>query len=126
MPISFIRESIEKPEITVSEDLTIVQKKVELRRGAKHEILACDIFQDTLVSFSEATNAYIECYVSPFPIIYSNMDFAKPNYKNRGPSAASDTVLFKSVLGPFSSNQSTLLDSNQFPPPLIVTGKRDT
>ena len=112
MPISFIRESIEKPEITVTEDLTIVQKKVELRRGAKHEILACDIFQDTLVSFSEATNAYMECYVSPFPIIYSNMDFAKPAYKNRGPAAANDTVLFKSILGPFKSGQSTLLEGS--------------
>lgn len=122
MPISFIRESIEQPLITVTEDLTIVQKKVELRRGARHEILACDIYQDTLVSFSDATNAYIECYVSPYPIIYSNMDFAKPNYKNRGPAAGNDTVLFKSILGPFSANQSTLLDSNQFPSPQIGAG----
>lgn len=122
MPISFVRESIEQPQIVVDDDLTIVQKKVELRRGMRHEILACDIYQDTLVSFSEATNAYIECYVSPFPIIYSNMDFAKPNYKNRGPSAASDTVLFKAILGPFSSNQATLLDSNQFPSPQIGAG----
>lgn len=30
MPISFIRESIEQPEITVNSDLTIVQKRSNL------------------------------------------------------------------------------------------------
>lgn len=50
------------------------------------------------------------------------MDFAKPDYKNRGPAAGHDLVLFKSILGPFTLNQSTLLDSNQFPSPQIGAG----
>ena len=75
MPISFIRESIEKKEITTDGALTIVQKKVELRRGSVHEILACDIYQDTIVTFGEATDVYIEAFVTPFPVIYSEMDF---------------------------------------------------
>lgn len=121
MPISFIRESIEKEQITTEGGLTIVQKKVELRRGSVHEILACDIYQDTIVTFGESTDVYIEAFVTPFPVIYSEMDFTV-GLGNRGPSAANDTILFKSILGPFNSTTTTLMDSNQFPSPQIGAG----
>ena len=76
MPISYIRESIEKFEITNSDRLTIVQKKVELKRGMKHEILACDIFQDAIIGYNDSSPAYITAFVTPYPVIYSNMNFA--------------------------------------------------
>lgn len=44
---------------------------------------------------------HIEFFVSPLPIIFTNMDFSRGppfNLLNRGPSAALDIILFKAVL----------------------------
>ena len=121
MPISYIRESIEKSEITNSDRLTIVQKKVELKRGMKHEILACDIFQDAIIGYNDSSPAYITAFVTPYPVIYSNMNFAT-GMANRGPAAGNDTILFKAVMGPFTQGTTTLLPFEQFPSPQIGAG----
>lgn len=122
MAVHDIRESLENSLIVSTDGLTIIQKKVELKRGMRHEVLACDIFQDAILS-TDSPYAYIEFFVTPYPVIYSNMDLA-PLIANRGPVAASDSVLFKANMdvqrnleGNFTFNQ-----INQFPSPQISAG----
>jgi len=122
MAVHDIRESIENSLIVSSSDLTIVQKKVELKRGMRHEVLACDIFQDAVLS-TDSPYAYVEFFVTPYPVIYSNMDIA-PFVANRGPVAASDSVLFKANMDVQRNNEGnfTFNAINQFPSPQISAG----
>ena len=121
MSVSYIRESIERDEILSSSNLIIVQKKIELRRSSRHEILACDIFQDAICTTNEPNPAFIEMFVTPYPVIYSNMDLTN-NYRNRGPVAANDTVLFKAVSSGFNNLTAEYLTLDQFPSPQIGAG----
>jgi len=122
MAIHDIRESLENSLIFQESDLVIIQKKVELKRGMRHEVLACDIFQDAIIS-TDSPYAYIEFFVTPYPVIYSNMDFA-PFVPNRGPVAASDSVLFKANMDVQRNNEGnfTFNQINQFPSPQISAG----
>lgn len=121
MAIHDIRESLENSLIFQESDLCIIQKKVELKRGMRHEVLACDIFQDAVVS-TDSPFGYIEFFVTPYPVIYSNMDIA-PFVPNRGPVAASDSVLFKANMDITPSPTGfTFAQINQFPSPQISAG----
>ena len=93
MVVSDIRESIENSLVQNADGLLIIQKKVELKRGQRHEVIACDIFQDAIIS-TDSPYCNIEFFVTPYPVIYSNMDLS-PVLPNRGPVAASESVLFK-------------------------------
>ena len=75
MAVQDIRESIENSMIFTNTELTIVQKKVELKRGMRHQVLAVDIFQDAVLG-TDAADTYVEFFVTPYPVIYSNMDIA--------------------------------------------------
>jgi hypothetical protein len=121
MSVSYIRESIEKESILSSENLIIVQKKVELRRSSRHEILACDIFQDSICTTNEDNPTFIEMFVTPYPVIYSNM-LLTTGMPNRGPVAANDTILFKAVSSSFNVNTTNYLSLEQFPSPQIGAG----
>ncbi|AXH79139.1 MAG: hypothetical protein [Circular genetic element sp.] len=121
MPISYIRESIERTDLLNSDGMLIVQKKVELRRGSRHEILACDIFQDAICTTNEDNPAFIEMFVTPYPVIYSNMELTA-GLGNRGPVAANDTILFKAVTSSFNANTTNYLNIDQFPSPQIGAG----
>lgn len=122
MAVHDIRESIENSLIVSGSNLTIVQKKVELKRGMRHEVLACDIFQDAVLS-TDSPYAYVEFYVTPYPVIYSNMNIA-PFVANRGPVAASDSVLFKANMDVQRNGEGnfTFNAINQFPSPQISAG----
>ncbi|AXH78946.1 MAG: hypothetical protein [Circular genetic element sp.] len=122
MAVHDIRESLENSLIVSTSGLTIIQKKVELKRGMRHEVLACDIFQDAVLS-TDSPYAYLEFFVTPYPVIYSNMDIA-PFVANRGPVAASDSVLFKANMDVQRNNEGnfTFNQINQFPSPQISAG----
>lgn len=122
MAVHDIRESLENSLVFQESDLVIIQKKVELKRGMRHEVLACDIFQDAILS-TDSPYAYIEFFVTPYPVIYSNMDIA-PFVPNRGPVAASDSVLFKANMDVQRNNEGnfTFNTINQFPSPQISAG----
>ncbi len=95
----------------------IIQKKINLQRGQIHNILQCDIFQDS-IPFSDVepdSGPFIEFFVTPYPIIYSNMNLkgAPTVLGNRGPSAANETILFKAITGPIGDQSFT--DIEQFP-----------
>ena len=122
MAVHDIRESLENSLIVSTSGLTIIQKKVELKRGMRHEVLACDIFQDAVLS-TDSPYAYVEFFVTPYPVIYSNMDIA-PFVANRGPVAASDSVLFKANMDVQRNNEGnfTFNQINQFPSPQISAG----
>ena len=95
----------------------IVQKKITLERGKLHNILQCDIFQDAIPTSDVEPDGgpFIEFFVTPYPIIYSNMSLklAPPVMTNRGPSAANETILFKAITGPVANQ--TFTDIEQFP-----------
>lgn len=119
MTVHDIRESIENSVVTTTDDLTIIQKKVELKRGMRHQVLAVDIFQDAVLN-TDAIDTYVEFFVTPYPVIYSNMDMALFN-PNRGPVAASDSILFKANMT-FSGSDSGFPVINQYPSPQISAG----
>ena len=119
MPVSEIRESIEKQTFTMENDIQIIQKKVNLQSGFRHEVMACDIFQDSVLSSDSVLPLYVEFFVSPFPIIYSEMSIAL-NQPNRGPAAGNDTVLFKANTGPMNFVEFQTI--NQFPSPQVAAG----
>ena len=121
MAIHDIRESLENSLVVSTSDMVIIQKKVELKRGMRHEVLACDIFQDSVIS-TDSPFGYIEFFVTPYPVIYSNMNIA-PFVPNRGPVAASDSVLFKANMDISPSEAGfTFAPINQFPSPQISAG----
>lgn len=95
----------------------IVQKKITLQRGQLHNILQCDIFQDAIPTSDVEPDGgpFIEFFVTPYPIIYSNMNLklAPPVMTNRGPSAANETILFKAITGPVGNQTFTAIE--QFP-----------
>jgi hypothetical protein len=85
----------------------------------RHEVVACDIFQDAIIS-TDSPFAYIEFFVTPYPVIYSNMDLA-PFVGNRGPVAANESILFKANMAvPMDfDNFGTI---QQYPSPQIGAG----
>lgn len=120
MPISDIRESIERDSITVAGNLGIVQKRVNLKPGMKHEVLACDIFQDAILT-SNGTDTIVEFFITPYPVIYTNMS---PGgiMDNRGPSAANDCVLFKANFQLNADGSAWNENIQSFPSPQISAG----
>lgn len=103
MTIHEIRESIEQSEVLLNDaGFAIVQKKINLNpQASRHTMVQCDLFQDTIATSEHNEPFHIEFFVSPLPIIYSNMPFSNGpiwTWNNRGPSAAIDVILFKSIL----------------------------
>ena len=102
MPINEVRESLELHEVTLdSTGYAIVQKKINLNPLAtRHTMVQCDIFQDAVMTSTGQQPFFIEFFVSPLPIIYTNEQFSgdvPATYNNRGPTAATDCVLFKTI-----------------------------
>ena len=118
MPVSDIRESIERDQVVSTGNLTIIQKRVNLQGGFRHEILACDIFQDAVLR-TDSPYGLVEFFVTPYPVIYTDMQ-PTINTDNRGPSAASDTVLFKANFKLTGADNWT--DIRTFPSPQIAAG----
>jgi hypothetical protein len=95
----------------------ILQKKITLTAGQLHNIVQCDIYQDSILGSDVEPDSgpFIEFYVTPYPIIYTEMllkEGINP-LTNRGPSAANETILFKALTGPVSAEEFTSIE--QFP-----------
>lgn len=112
MALQEIRETVEIPEVTLDGNgFGIVQKKINLRPNQLHNVFQMDIFQDAIPS-TDGGDIVIEWFVSPFPIIYSNMNVT-PLYVNRGAMAGADTVLFKALCSEYTPSKFFKID--QFP-----------
>ena len=96
MALTEIRETVEIPQLTLTGDFGIVQKKVNLKPMHLHKIMKMDIFEDTILQSDSPEPVIIEWFLSPYPIIYSENPLT-PVYGNRGPSAGNDTVLMKAI-----------------------------
>lgn len=120
MPIHEIRESIEQDSVQLdSTGYAIVQKKINLEPGRRHTMVQCDLFQDSIATSNGNEKFFIEFFVTPMPVIYSNMQFSgniPATYNNRGPAAAVDIVLFKAILESQSdANTQALMTETTFP-----------
>jgi len=120
MPVSDIRESLEREQVTSTGNLTIIQKRVNLRGGFRHEVMACDIFQDAVMS-TDSPFGMVEFFVTPYPVIYTNMQ-PSVTTDNRGPSAASDSILFKANFKFTDATTEQWRDIRIFPSPQISAG----
>ena len=112
--INEIRESIEQTTVQLdSGGMGIVQKKINLNPlSTRHTMVQCDIFQDAIINSVQGAPFFIEFFVSPLPIIYTDMNFSSnPVAPFRGPSASLDLVLFKSILSSVNDNAGTPLNS---------------
>ena len=82
----------------VSSGLGIYQKKVTLSSGKRHTMMAVDVFDDSMILHQFTGDVMIEFYISAQPIVYSEMAFGPLNaYSNRGPQAAEENILYKSI-----------------------------
>jgi len=118
MSLLEIRDTIEQTSVTLdASGFGIVQKQINLKPNQLNSVMKVDFFQDSLPTYIGANPLYVELIVTPFPVIYSNMDFASALlYGNRGPMAGSETILFKSIVGPYiSAPPFNLPDFRQFP-----------
>ena len=98
MPVQEIRESIALGELTLSDSQpTIVQRQINMRDKVQHNMLNCNMFFDNVFvnAAGETWQGVCEVYVSPRPIIYSNMTIA--GFDGRGPMASNDMILFKAI-----------------------------
>ena len=83
----------------VESNLGIFQKKVELRAGKRHTLMAVDTFDDSMILHQFGGDVMIEFFVSAQPIVYSEMNFGPLNaYTDRGPQAAEENILYKVIM----------------------------
>ena len=120
MSLVEIRETLEQPTVQLDGGgFAIVQKQIQLRPNQLNQVLKVDFFQDNMPGYAGALPLYVELFVTPYPVIFSNMKFSGPlNYDNRGPMAGSDTILFKTTVGPYdpaSPTGTSFPDFRQFP-----------
>jgi len=132
MAITEIRETIENSVILDGNGLGIIQKRINLKSGARHQVVQMDIFQDAIPE-TDSDNLIIEWFVTPYPVIYSNMKLT-PLRDSRGPMAGDDKVLMKSIwtsydltkYGTFSDFPNQFLGAQPtfsfYTPALYVTG----
>jgi len=116
MPVQEIRESIELPELFLKAGkLGITQRVINMRDKVQHNMINCDMFWDNIL-FDENTGepwqGVVEIFVSPRPIIYSNMSIS--GFPNRGPSASNDMILFKAIVNGGTFNFGAL-SGQEFP-----------
>jgi hypothetical protein len=95
MALTEIRETIETSVSLDGNGLGIVQKRINLQSGARHQIFQMDMFQDAIPE-TDSDNLIIEWFVTPYPVIYSTMKLT-PLRDSRGPMAGDDKVLMKSI-----------------------------
>lgn len=113
MALTEIRETLEVPSLSLDTNgFGIVQKMVNLRPNQVNQVFQMDIFQDAIPKTDGAPEMCIEWFVSPYPIIYSNMNVT-PAYVNRGSMAGSDNVLMKAICSNYSAT--SFFDIEQFP-----------
>ena len=96
MAVEEFRETLEQGNVSVldEDDIAIVQKRINLQSGRRHTLMAVDFMDDSFILPSGVDQRGYEFYVSPYPIIYTEMNLAE-TMPNRGPLGADDAVLFK-------------------------------
>ena len=101
MPIHEIRESIELGQGVFTEKSEfgfkyIFQKRINLQAGKVHRMLQTDFFLDNPYLDTNTESLFMQFYVTPLPVIYTNMRYGP--YLNVGPAAANNYVLYKANL----------------------------
>lgn len=97
MTVHEIRETL---QTTASSDngLLIVQKKINLQSGKRHTFQHFDFFDDNISGATNTSEAMkMQVYVTPYPIVLSDMIFHSGASGELGPLAGDDEVLFKAV-----------------------------
>lgn len=112
MAISIVKETIELDAITTDADgNAFLVKRINLKRGARHQLLQVDMFADANMS----VNASIETVISAYPSIPTAMTYRPTsNYENRYPAGGDNSVLFKERRDEFNNALSDT-QSTQFP-----------
>lgn len=90
------RETLEQGTVNVIDeaDITIIQKRINLQGGKRHTMMAVDFMDDSFILPTDVSPRGYEFFVSPYPIIYTEMRLAEI-MPERGPLGADDCVLFK-------------------------------
>ncbi len=122
MALSIIKETIEQnePIATDSDGNIYLTKRVNLKRGYRHNLLQVDCFEDsTMTIYSEPNNPpSVEVVISPYPAIPTDMAYsAIPSMARRYPAAGDDSILYKEKFWPVREGNAP---SAQFPSPEIA------
>lgn len=103
MPVIEMRESIGSQPVTleIGENTAVVQKRINLKEGNhQRNMLQMDLFFDDFPYTSgvlpEKFSGIIEFFVSPTPIILTDMTIQ--GAPNAGPLASNQLVLFKAIV----------------------------
>jgi hypothetical protein len=122
MPVEEFRETLEQGTISVldEDDITIVQKRINLRSGQRHTMMSVDFMDDSFILPTDVTVRGYEFFVSPYPIIYTEMKLAE-TMPNRGPLGADDSVLFKRTVVQTGGSQSAGVYTAQMPNQFLGT-----
>jgi hypothetical protein len=131
MPETFLEESIVGQVTASIEDGTlgavgILQKRINLPRGNKFQLLTADVFDDNgSVGIAYATPdlpSAVAYYISPYPISLSLMDWGNQDPVNQraGPPAGDDNVLFKKLGINQKEPDGTKWIWSQYPSPQIA------
>ncbi len=98
MAIVEIRETLEQASVVIEAgDIAILQKKVSLQSGKRYTMMSVDFMDDSFSVVGEVGVA-MEFFLSPYPIIYTEMTLGGGAWNNRGPLASDDSVLFKETM----------------------------
>lgn len=115
MALQIVKETIEITNWTTDDQgNAFFTKRINLRAGARHQLLQVDLFEDVYPPFDATFQPEFEIVISPYPAIPTNMQFRTTGgvITNRYPSAGDDSVLFKAI-GDVRNTNSTVF--TQFP-----------
>jgi len=113
MVLHEIRETINNSAST-TDGRIIMQKKINLKHGKRHNILHMDWFDDAISgATNSAANMKMEVYLTNYPIILSDTVFHNGSATG-GPLAGDDEVLFKAHRLSWSSGNARWIN-NEFP-----------
>lgn len=96
MGVEEFRETLEMDDVFIradGDDNVIIQKRINLQSGKRHTLMAVDFMDDSFVFPTNVTAAY-EFFISPYPIIPTNMRLGEL-WTQRGPLGSDDAILFK-------------------------------
>jgi len=99
MALLEIRETLEQHEVVIAtDDITIIQKRISLKPGQRMTMMSVDFMDDSQIipTGSGVQSFAFEFFLSPYPIIYTDMKLAEI-FSKRGPLGADDAVLFKHI-----------------------------
>jgi len=98
-----IRETVQGNCTIGADGYGIVNKRINLKKGYRHQIYHIDMFNDMGVmwmsEYADGTPVGYQIYVSPYPIQINNEEWGTLNHllNGSGPMAGDNTVLYKGL-----------------------------